>query len=95
MGQTRIIGSIIRCVYPALHSDLETDRGSAIGKTVLLTLGRLPVALELARGFAACGWRVVVADPFAMHLSRMSNAVHKCYRVAAPAADPRQFRRPQ
>ena len=91
VDQTRIIGGITRCVYRALHSNVATDRASGHQKTVLLTLGRLPVALDLARGFAACGWRVIVADPFPMHLARMSNAVHGCYRVAAPAPHPRQF----
>jgi hypothetical protein len=56
--------------------------------TVLLTLGRLPIALDLARSFSAAGWRVVVAEPFGMHLARMSKAVDCCHRVPAPAADP-------
>lgn len=53
--------------------------------TVLLTLGRLPKALDLARGFAAIGWRVVVAEPFARHLCGSSRSVAKSIRVPAPA----------
>lgn len=53
--------------------------------TVLLTLGRLPKALDLARGFAELGWRVVVAEPFARHLVGMSRAVARSHRIAAPA----------
>ncbi|MDJ0940145.1 MAG: ATP-grasp domain-containing protein [Woeseiaceae bacterium] len=60
-------------------------------KTVLLTLGRLPVALDLAHGFHNAGWRVIVADPLGMHLARMSKAVHRCVRVTAPATSPDAF----
>jgi predicted ATP-grasp superfamily ATP-dependent carboligase len=60
-------------------------------KTVLLTLGRLPKALELARSFNRAGWRVVIAEPFAWHVSRLSNAVAKSNRVAAPNDDREQY----
>ena len=40
-------------------------------RTALLTLGRLPKGLDLARALAAEGWRVVVAEPFGWHLARM------------------------
>ena len=59
--------------------------------TVLLTLGRLPVALELARSLHRLGWRTVVADPLGLHLCRFSNAVDRCARVRAPAGDPDGF----
>jgi hypothetical protein len=55
-------------------------------RTVLLTLGRLPKALELARGFEAIGWRVIVAEPFARHLCGSSRSVAKSIQVPAPAA---------
>ena len=57
-------------------------------RTLLLTLGRLPVALELARAFHASGWRVVVAEPHAWHLCRLSKSVDKSIRVTAPVIDP-------
>ena len=60
-------------------------------RTVLLTLGRLPKALDLARGFAAAGWRVVVAEPFARHLTGASRAVSKSCVVTAPAVDPARY----
>lgn len=60
-------------------------------KTVLLTIGRLPKALDLARSFAAAGYRVVVADPFRWHLTRVSRTVVKNYQVTAPATDRRQY----
>lgn len=54
------------------------------GHTVLLTLGRLPKALELARALHLAGCRVVIAEPFRWHLCRPSRAVAACYRVTAP-----------
>ena len=55
--------------------------------TVLLTLGRLPKGLDLARSFKLAGFRVVVADPFRWHLMRVSNAVSRSYQVTAPNVD--------
>lgn len=54
--------------------------------TVLLTLGRLPKALDLARGFARIGWRVVVAEPFARHLTGASRDVDASVAVPPPSA---------
>lgn len=53
--------------------------------TILLTLGRLPKALEMARALKGAGCRVLVADPFAWHLSRPSNVVDRCFQTPAPA----------
>jgi len=55
--------------------------------TVLLTLGRLPKALDLARGFSANGHRVLVAEPFRRHLTGASRSVARSFRVPAPADD--------
>ena len=60
-------------------------------RTVLLTLGRLPVALELARAFNASGWRVVVAEPQAWHLCRLSKSVDKSIQVTAPVVNPQAY----
>lgn len=60
-------------------------------RAVLLTLGRLPKGLELARCLRSAGWDVYVADPFATHLSRPSRAVTRCFRIAAPNHDFEQF----
>lgn len=54
-------------------------------RTVLLTLGRLPKALELARALKGAGCRVLVADPFRWHLARPSNAVDRSIQTPAPA----------
>ena len=64
-----------------------------MARTVLMTLGRLPKGFEVARSFAQAGWRVIVAEPFAWHLARVSRAVARSYRVTAPNVDPARYRR--
>lgn len=56
-------------------------------QTVLLTLGRLPKGLDIARSFHAAGWRVLVAEPFGWHLCGLSRSVAKSYRLPAPNTD--------
>ena len=60
-------------------------------KTALLTLGRLPKALDIARALHQVGWRVVIAEPARWHLSRVSNSVAKCVAVTAPNDDQSQY----
>lgn len=60
-------------------------------RTVLLTLGRLPKALDIARSFAMNGWRVIIAEPFKRHLAGASNAVAKSYQVTPPSISKRQY----
>ncbi|MDJ0741243.1 MAG: ATP-grasp domain-containing protein [Gammaproteobacteria bacterium] len=55
--------------------------------TILLTLGRLPKGLELAFAFKRAGCRVVIAEPWRWHLSRVSRAVDRSYAVTAPNTD--------
>ncbi|MEM8941291.1 MAG: ATP-grasp domain-containing protein [Pseudomonadota bacterium] len=52
--------------------------------TVLLTLGRLPKALALARACKRVGCRVLLAEPFRWHLCRPSRDIDECFRVTAP-----------
>jgi len=52
--------------------------------TVLLTLGRLPAGLEIARAFKLRGWRVLVADPMRWHLCRLSRCVDAVFRLPSP-----------
>ncbi len=61
-------------------------------RTVLLTLGRFPKSLTLARIIANAGHRVVVADPFRWHLCSPSTCIDKCVRVTAPNLDPDGWR---
>jgi len=58
---------------------------------VLLTLGRLPKALDPARSFAKLGWRVIVADPFAQHLTGASRACARSVQVPSPAEQPLEW----
>ncbi|WP_254459323.1 ATP-grasp domain-containing protein [Xanthomonas sacchari] len=53
---------------------------------VLITGARAPVALDLARRFAAQGWRVHLADSVASRISGWSRAVAAHHRIA-PARD--------
>ena len=60
-------------------------------KTALLTLGRLPKSLDIARALSSQGWRVIIAEPAKWHLSRVSNSVNKCIPVTAPNDDQAQY----
>lgn len=55
--------------------------------TVLLTLGRLPKGLDIARSFYRAGWRVLIAEPFGWHLCGVSRCVAKSVAVPAPNDD--------
>ena len=56
--------------------------------TALLTVGRLPKALDVARALHRAGCRVVLAEPFRLHLARVSNCVDAARRVRAPRVTP-------
>ena len=55
--------------------------------SVLLTLGRLPKALEIARALDSAGCRVIVAEPLRWHVCKPSNSVASSYTVTAPNVD--------
>ena len=57
------------------------------GPTVLITLGRLPKALEVARALQGAGCRVIVAEPFKRHLTGASRAVARSVVVTSPVQD--------
>lgn len=60
-------------------------------RTVLLTGGRAPVALDVARHLARAGVRVVVAESMAWPLTRGSRAVARSVRVPPPRQQPAAF----
>ena len=64
---------------------------ASAASTALVTLGRLPKALDIARALQASGWRVIVAEPYARHLTGASRAVSRSFRVTAPTLDPDQY----
>ncbi|NJR20378.1 MAG: ATP-grasp domain-containing protein [Hyphomonadaceae bacterium] len=55
-------------------------------KTVLLTIGRLPKALDFARSFYHADWRVLVGEPFKSHLTGASKCVAQSFVLPAPRA---------
>jgi predicted ATP-grasp superfamily ATP-dependent carboligase len=59
--------------------------------TVLLTGGRAPVTLDLARKFSAKSWRVIVAESIPTHLCKNSLAVAKSYLVPSPRFEANAF----
>ena len=58
-----------------------------MARTALLTVGRFPAALTLARGLHEHGVRVIVADPLKRQLCSVSRAVAKTFQVAPPNTD--------
>ncbi|UVI32685.1 ATP-grasp domain-containing protein [Paenibacillus spongiae] len=61
------------------------------GLNILLTGGRAPAALELARQFADAGHRVFVAESAPYHLCRVSRAIVHSFRVPMPSREPEAF----
>ncbi|MFM9330584.1 ATP-grasp domain-containing protein [Paenibacillus mesotrionivorans] len=60
-------------------------------RTVLLTGGRAPCTLELARAFHTVGHRVLVAESARRHLCRVSRAVERSFVVPPPNGDTAAF----
>lgn len=56
-------------------------------KRILLTGGRAPATLDLARKFKKSGHEVYVAESISYHLCRYSNAIKKCFTVPSPAKE--------
>ncbi|KAF8059789.1 hypothetical protein FPV67DRAFT_1609801 [Lyophyllum atratum] len=60
-------------------------------RNVLLTNGRFPTTLDLARQLKLAGHRVFVVDCMHFHVCRFSNTVKRSYRVPVPREDPSGF----
>jgi len=60
--------------------------------TVMLTLGRLPKALDVARALHAVGCRIIVAEPYSRHLTGASRTVARSYTVTSPRIDAVAYR---
>lgn len=60
-------------------------------RNILITGGRAPVALELARLFKAAGHRVYAAESARYHLCRVSSAVAASFRVPSPRHEPQAY----
>ena len=64
-----------------------------MARTALLTVGRFPAALTLARCLHGHGVRVIVADPLKRQLCSVSRAVVKTFQVASPNDDIKEWER--
>ncbi|MFB6363588.1 hypothetical protein ACFCP7_05915 [Paenibacillus elgii] len=69
----------------------EQRVSSAERLKVLITGGRAPAALELARLLAAAGCEVHAAESVRHHLCRVSKAVARSHTVPSPAREPERF----
>lgn len=64
---------------------------SSTSLNVLLTGGRAPVTLDLARMLHRAGHRVYVAESVVRHLCRLSSAVEQCFMVPSPRHDTENY----
>ncbi|KAK6358256.1 hypothetical protein TWF730_007606 [Orbilia blumenaviensis] len=62
-------------------------------QNILLTNGRFPVTLDLARQFKKCGHTVYVVDWMHYHVAKFSNAVRQSFRAPAPHDDEIGYRK--
>ncbi|PWW72768.1 hypothetical protein C7212DRAFT_366318 [Tuber magnatum] len=58
---------------------------------ILLSNGRFPVSIDLARQLKLAGHNVYVVDPMHYHVCKFSNSVVKSYWVPAPHVDPEGY----
>lgn len=65
----------------------EGPRASPNPLNVLLTNGRFPITLDLARQLHAAGHYVFVIDPMQYHICKFSTAVKRSYYSPAPNVD--------
>jgi len=59
--------------------------------TAMLTLGRLPKGLDIARALSGAGYRVIVAEPYTWHLCRLSRHVSRSFQTPAPNTDQQAY----
>jgi len=64
---------------------------NASPKKILLSSGRSPVTLHLARQLHAAGHQVYVADATKVHLCIFSNAVTKNFHIPSPRFSPKEY----
>ncbi|WFA82517.1 ATP-grasp domain-containing protein [Paenibacillus amylolyticus] len=69
----------------------ETRHRTVASLRVLLTGGRAPVTLDLARMLHRAGHRVYVAESALRHLTRSSSAVEQCAVVPSPRHNTRAY----
>ncbi|KAG9011130.1 hypothetical protein FRB90_007473 [Tulasnella sp. 427] len=74
------------------HHERNARRNeSGAPKRILLTNGRFPVTIDLARQLKRAGHTVYCVDPMEYHVCKFSNAVKKSYYVDAPHVKPQGY----
>lgn len=63
----------------------------AVPKKILMTSGRSPVALDLARQLRQAGHTIFIVDSLPLYISRFSNAITKSFVVRSPRQNPQAF----
>lgn len=73
------------------HERNKRRNESGAPKRILLTNGRFPVTIDLARQLKRAGNTVYCVDPMEYHICKFSNAVKKSYYVDAPHVKPQGY----
>ena len=61
-------------------------------ENILLTGGRAPATLHLARMLSKKGHRIYIADTFALNLSASSRYIKQYFKVPSPRFSPQRFK---
>jgi len=75
------------CCLPHFLFRKRKHQASTPPVNILLTNGRFPVTLDLARQLHSAGHNVFVVDPMEYHVCKSSLAVKKSYYSPAPSID--------
>jgi hypothetical protein len=74
-----------QCHNNTMKGQTQTETAEGVPHlNVLLTNGRFPVAIDLARQLRLAGHTIFAVDPMQFHACKASNVVEKSFRVSAP-----------
>ncbi|KAG8918808.1 hypothetical protein FRC01_001643 [Tulasnella sp. 417] len=73
------------------HERNKRKNESGAPKRILLTNGRFPVTIDLARQLKRAGHTVYCVDPMEYHICKFSNSVKKSYYIDAPHVKPQGY----
>ncbi len=76
---------------PATHSDRHSRKEPYPRWNILLSNGRFPVSLDLARQLQKGGHNVYTVDPMHFHVCKFSRAVKYSWQSPAPSLDPEGY----
>ncbi|KAI5370662.1 hypothetical protein Slin14017_G015410 [Septoria linicola] len=72
-------------------SKISRDLQQEYKLRILITNGRLPVSLDIARQFQLAGYTVYCVDPMSTHLCTFSRAVKQSAQIPAPHNNPKGY----